>query len=147
MILKIEINNKSKSPVAKGLVWKIAKKTLNVSFFEFLKKKEILLSVALVGPAEIKKLNKNFRKIDKATDVLSFAEYKSFEKIKKEKNDEIFLGELILCYNDIASYAKQEKIKIRRELAEVISHGVLHLLGFDHSEEMMRIQKEVAENF
>lgn len=147
MILKIDINNKSKSPVSKDFIFQVAKKTLDDPVLEFLKNKTVSLSVALVGALEIKSLNKKFRKVDRATDVLSFAEYESLAKIKKEKNSEIFLGELVLCYNDIASYAKQEKIKIRRELAEVISHGILHLISFKHGKEMFKIQKEVAENF
>ena len=145
MNLYLELNNKAKSPVSKGVVDKIVQKTLENESFDFLKNKEISLSMALVSAKEIKELNKNFRKIDETTDVLSFAEYSDVKKIKKEKNQEIFLGELILCYNDIAGYAKREKLKIKNQLAEVISHGVLHLLGFEHGEKMFAIQKKVAE--
>lgn len=147
MILHLETNNKSKSPVSEDAIDRIIQKTLEDASFDFLKNKEISLSVALVGAKEIKELNKKFRKIDEATDVLSFAEYDDIKKIKKEKKPEIFLGELILCYNDIAGYAKIEKLKMKNQLAEVISHGVLHLLGFEHGEKMFAIQKKVAEKF
>ncbi len=147
MILHLETNNKAKSPVSQGAIDRIVQKTLEDASFDFLKDKEISLSVALVGAKEIKELNRKFRKIDEATDVLSFAEYDDIKKIKKEKKSEIFLGELILCYNDIAGYAKREKLKMKKQLAEVISHGVLHLLGFEHGEKMFAIQKKVAEKF
>jgi probable rRNA maturation factor len=147
MILHLETNNKSKSPIKKDIIDKIVRKTLKGAGFDFLKNKEISLSVALVGAKEIKELNKKFRKIDEVTDVLSFAEYEDTKSLKKEKEPKIFLGELILCYNEIAGYAKKKKMKIKNELAEVISHGVLHLLGFEHGDKMFAIQKKVAGSF
>jgi probable rRNA maturation factor len=57
----------------------------------------------------------------------------------------LFLGELILCYDDIRQYADKEGVKVKKELAKVISHGILHLLGFEHGERMFSLQKEVAE--
>jgi len=147
MILYLEINNKSKSPIEKDFIYKVVRKSLDYFGFSFLENKKIALSIALVNAAEIRSLNKKFRKVDKTTDVLSFAEYEDTKSLKKEKKQELFLGELILCYNDIASYAKKKKMKIKNELAEVISHGVLHLLGFEHGDKMFEIQKEIADNF
>lgn len=147
MILHLEVNNKSKSPLEETLICKVAQKTLKELDFGFLKNKKISLSVALVDEKEIKELNKKFRKVNKATDVLSFAEYENSQSLKKDKSRELFLGELVLCYNNIASYAKKKKIKISTELAEVISHGMLHLLGFEHGNKMFKIQKETAKYF
>lgn len=147
MNLHLELNNKSKSPVSEILVERVVQKTLKDLSFDFLEKKEITISVAVVDEREIKDLNKKFRKINKTTDILSFAEYGNIQSIEKEKSKEMFLGELILCYNDIADYAKGKKMKIKTELAEVISHGVLHLLGFKHGNEMFSIQKKIAANF
>ena len=147
MILKIDINNKAKSPVSQDLIYEVAQKTLSIPSFVFLKNKKVSLSAALVSVKEMRELNKKCRKIDATTDVLSFAEYKNIEAMKKEINREIFLGELILCYNDIVSYAEKKKMKIRRELAEVIAHGVLHLMGLNHGSKMFKIQKEIAGDF
>ena len=147
MFLQLEINNKSKSPIKKTLVCEIVQKTFNELNFVFLKNKKISLSMAIVDEKEIKELNRNFRKVNKTTDVLSFAEYKSVESLKKEKHPELFLGELILCYNDIANYARKKKAKINTEITEVISHGLLHLLGFRHGNKMFGIQKKIADIF
>lgn len=147
MILHIDVNNKSKSPIKKTLICEVVRNIFKEPDFVFLKNKNVSLSIALVNEKEIKELNKKFRKVNKATDVLSFAEYKNSQSLKKDKSKELFLGELVLCYNDIASYAKKKKIKISMELAEVISHGMLHLLGFEHGDKMFKIQKEAAKNF
>jgi probable rRNA maturation factor len=144
MKLNLEVNNKSKSSFSRSSINEVVKKTLNKVGFVFLRNKKISLSLAFVSEKEIKEINKKFRKINKTTDVLSFAEFEDSKSLKKEKSEEIFLGEIILCYNYIRDYAKKNKIKVKTELAEVISHGVLHLLGFKHGDEMFKIQKEVA---
>ena len=83
--------------------------------------------------------------VGQLTDVLSFAEYKSLAALKKANEKEIFLGELILCYNDIKEYAEMNRRNVKRELATVVSHGLLHLLSFSHGSRMFRLQDAVAE--
>lgn len=146
MSLILEVNNKSKSPIGSKFLSGIVKDALEKSELCFLKSKNINVSLAIVDPKEIRKLNRIYRKKDSVTDVLSFSEYKSFDEIKKETNEEIFLGEIILCYNDIKKYSKKEKINFEEELAKVVSHGILHLLGFKHGKEMFGIQEKVAGN-
>ncbi len=143
MKLNLEINNAAKSPVRKKLLEDAVKKTLKAGGLDFLARKYISLSIAIVGAREIKRLNKIYRKVDAATDALSFAEYKDAEALKKAVDKKIFLGELILCYDDIKEYAARENVKLEKELANVVSHGVLHLLGFKHGEEMLGIQDRV----
>jgi probable rRNA maturation factor len=144
MKLSVEINNKSGERIKADIFTYVIKETLKLSGFDFLAKKEISISVALVDEKEIKKLNRIYRKKDAVTDVLSFAEYKNIELMKKEKETAIFLGELVLCYNDIRKFAKKNKINPKKELAEVISHGVLHLLGIKHGQKMFAIQKKAC---
>ncbi len=160
MKLKLEINNTAKSPVRKKLLEEAVEKTLAGSGLGFLARKNISLSMAIVGAREIKKLNKIYRKADAATDALSFAEYKNTEALRKAVDnppacpDEteskraggVFLGELVVCYTDIREYARKNKIGLRKELANVVSHGVLHLLGMKHSKKMFAIQEKVSHN-
>ena len=145
MSLNLEINNLVKSPVKKTLVRKTIVKTLEKSGNLELAKKSLTLSLAWVSEAEIRRLNKTYRKKDKATDVLSFCEYEDAVQLKNATEKELFLGELILCYNYIHKYAREKKERGETELARVVSHGVLHLLGFRHGEKMFTIQNEVAE--
>jgi len=144
MKISVEINNQSQSPVRGDFFANVMKKTLMSKEFDFLRKKEIGVSVALVGKKEIKAINRQFRKKNEVTDVLSFAEYKNLGEIMKAKDKRVFLGEIILCYNDIARYAKKLKKNIKQELAQVVSHGILHLLGFAHGKKMFEIQEKAA---
>lgn len=144
MKLNIEINNRSGGRIKKDLFYDVIRKTLELSGVG-LDKKNISVSIALVPEKEIKSLNKAYRKKDAVTDILSFAEYKNMAEIRKEKKAVIFLGELILCYNDIKKYAAKNKISPKTELANVLGHGILHLLGFQHGQKMFYIQKRVCE--
>jgi len=142
MKLNLEINNQSKSPVKKAFfaaAWKMAFADKSLAFPS---SKNFNLSLALVSKAEIKKINRIWRKKNEVTDVLSFAEFKSLKAIRASREPEIFLGEIILCYDDIKAYAKQNGLKIKVELAKVFLHGILHLLGFKHDQKMFALQNK-----
>jgi len=79
------------------------------------------LSLAFVGKKEIQRLNKNFRKKDKATDVLSFS-----------LGDGNYLGEIVICPEVVKGNAKKYGMTVRAEMMKVFVHGILHLLGYDH---------------
>jgi len=147
MKLALEINNTDKSPVKKAFVEKVIRKTLAKSGYVELANKTLNLSLAWVNEAEIRRLNKLYRKKNKATDVLSFCEYEDAAELKKTAEQELFLGELILCYNYIKEYASEcsSEKELQKELARIIAHGVLHLLGFSHGKKMFAIQDAIAE--
>jgi len=147
MKISIEINDQVKSGIKKSFFKSAVKNALEASDFLDLGKKNISLSIAIVSQEEIKRLNKDYRKKNAVTDILSFSEYVSTEEIGKEKLVDLFLGELVLCYDDIEEYAKKEKIPLEKELANVTIHGVLHLLGLDHGTKMFGLQKEILDNF
>jgi len=147
MKINIEVNNETQEVILDDFFLKIAEKTFAEVNWKFLEESSVLISLAIVSPTEIQRLNKEYRQVDSATDVLSFAEHKKINAniaaAEMELNGEIFLGELILCYDDISEYAKKEGIEFPVELANVFSHGILHLLGFEHGEEMFAIQNKV----
>jgi probable rRNA maturation factor len=142
MKLNLEINNKAKSPVKKAFFAAAWKTALADKALAFPSSKNFNLSLALVSKAEIKKINRIWRKKDEVTDVLSFAEFKSLKAIRASREPEIFLGEIILCYDDIEAYARQNDLKIKAELAKVFLHGVLHLLGWKHGSKMFALQNK-----
>lgn len=134
----IEINNKSKYIVDKKFLIGIAKKVLKGE-----NKGKSYLSVALVGPAEIKKLNKKYRGKNKPTDVLAFNNVSCF-MLHVSRLD---LGEIIICSQVVKSNAKKFNTTFKKELARVLIHGILHLLGYDHEKlkkeaEAMRKKEE-----
>ena len=94
--------------------------------YKFLKK-EISFSLLLSNNLNIKRLNKQFRNNNKATDILSFP----FDK-KKKFSKKSYIGDIIISYNFIDK-PKSQKLKFFKEkLIKIFIHGFLHLLNFDH---------------
>lgn len=149
MKLKIDINNTAKSPAKKAFVKKVILMTLEKSGYLEFAKKSLNLSLAWVDEVEMRRINKLYRKKDKATDVLSFCEYEDASDLKKVVDQDLFLGELILCYNYIQEsvVGRTSEIDLQKELARIIAHGVLHLLGFSHGKKMFIIQDVIASEF
>ena len=88
-----------------------------------------LFTVILVDENKIQELNRDYRKIDKVTDVISFA----FEdNDKKEYNKIRILGEIYICIPRMKQQAIDYGHGETRELAFLGVHGLLHLLGYDH---------------
>ena len=127
--MSVEINNKTKAKINLSLVKKIARK-----FLKKHKKEKKDLSVAFVGDKKIKELNKNYRKINEVTDVLSFP------------GEEKFLGEIIIDYNQVKRQARQFRGQgmraVKEELIFILAHGLLHLLGYDDGTEVGRREME-----
>lgn len=107
-------------------------------------KEQVTLSAVLVSPERIQELNRTYRGKDAVTDILSFGEYADTDAFRKEEGKDIFLGELFFCYDFISRSAKEDEVSIKREMTYVFSHGILHLLGYDHSDEMFAIQDAVT---
>ena len=106
--------------------------------YKFLNKK-VHLNLLLSNNKKIKKLNKEFRKKNKPTDILSFP---FNEKLKISK--QIFIGDIIISYNFI-NKPKSQKLKIFKiKLIKIFIHGFLHLLGFNHlkNKDYIRMLKE-----
>ena len=140
----VEINNKTKTKISEKILSDILVKTVEFSHLSCLLKKDIQLSVAVVDANEIRQINHKYRKKDSPTDVLSFADYENPEEICKDDSPIIFLGELILCPEIIEETKHDENFSISNEYAYIISHGILHLLGYDHGEMMHGIQDKVV---
>jgi len=97
------------------------------------------MEVIFVSPEEIKNINANYRKIDKATDILSFP--------NDDVNDSS-IGDCFINLERAFSQADEYGHSIEREVAFLAVHGYLHLIGYDHDtkeneEEMFRIQEEI----
>ena len=122
----VEINNLTTISVRDGHLKKIVEAVLKEENI----KKDMDLSIAFIGKEEIKKINKQYRAKDEATDVLSF----QGEAIKNE------LGEIVICLDKVAENAKDSGYSFKKELEQDLIHGLLHLLGYDH--EKNRIEEK-----
>ena len=99
-------------------------------------RKKYSLDVILLTDEEMIKLNKEFTKRNKTTDVLSFS--------LEEKGSD-FLGEVYVSLDQAKRQAKEYKVSFQEELFRLVIHGVLHLLGYDHKktkEKKLMQQKE-----
>lgn len=134
----IEINNLTMVSVDEELLKKVAKKVLKEE-----RQEDRDLSIALVGQGRIRALNKKYRGKNRVTDVLAFpGPIVSFEKfkiggIKKTEG----LGEIIICLREVKKNAKRFGSVFERELAKVLLHGILHLLGYDHEKSEIEAKK------
>ncbi len=87
-----------------------------------------LISLSFSGDRKITELNNSYRKINLATNVLSFPSYLN-------QNNELFIGDIIFSIETICKEAKRDNKSINNHLIHLFVHGVLHLLGYDHKTE------------
>ena len=103
------------------------------------------VSVTLTDDAHIHELNKNYRGVDRPTDVLSFALTESDEPEVEGGPDTEILGDLVLSVERVAAQAEEYGHSLRREAAFLTVHGMLHLLGYDHIEDEDREEMEAEQ--
>lgn len=130
------IYNKAKQSVLTGAEIKRLIKNILTRF----KSLDKTLSIQFVGEKKIRELNKEYRGVDRVTDVLSFG------------LDGEDLGDIFICYAQIRKQAKIYKVSVKEELARMLAHGVLHLLGFGHQnksdeKKMLKLQDKLIKSF
>lgn len=115
---------------------------------------EVEVSVTLVDKDEIYRLNKEFRHVERPTDVLSFpmmeyeepAEFTSTKFLQSitlsPETEELVLGDIVICSPIVCEQAREYGHSELREFSFLVVHSLLHLFGFDHMEETERLQME-----
>ncbi len=130
----------------KSLIKKIFKEIVS---FEEIKSKipfgdKVSFDVVFCDDAKIQEINKDYRGIDKPTDVITFALFMDTDDAMDNENS---LGEIIIS---VDTAKKQAKNGLETEICYLICHGILHLLGFDHQTKkdynfIVNIQNQVTE--
>jgi len=105
------------------------------------------VSVTLTNNDYIHQLNRKYRQIDRPTDVLSFALNESEEPDIENGPDINVLGDIILSVERAEEQAVDYGHSLRREIAFLTVHGMLHLLGYDHMEEADRLEMEKEQRY
>ena len=118
----------------------VIKKVLSQCFKEEnLEKSKLCITVILTTPERIREVNREYRNIDKATDVLSFPMFtmdELDEMIKKQQfENEDMLGDIIISIDKVKEQAIEYGHSFERELSYMVVHGFYHLMGYDHIEE------------
>ncbi len=97
------------------------------------------ITITLTTPENIRKINREYRNIDKATDVLSFPMFEKDELDKKIKEKDFehedILGDIIISIEKVEEQAKEYGHSFERELSYMVVHGFYHLMGYDHIKE------------
>ena len=99
------------------------------------------IDVLLTHDAGIHQINLDMRQVDRATDVLSFPEFDLTPGQLPDEEDAdpgtglVPLGDMVISMEHVAAQAKEYGHSNRRELAYLVVHSVLHLLGYDHLDE------------
>ncbi|MBR2712190.1 MAG: rRNA maturation RNase YbeY [Bacilli bacterium] len=116
--------------------------------FNYMNIKDSVMSIIIVDNEYIHKINKEYRNIDRETDVISFAleEGESIDEPVKT------LGDIYISIDRVYSQAKEYGHSVKRELFFLVTHGFLHLLGYDHmnkddEKKMFSLQEEILDSY
>lgn len=142
MVVKIEIFNNSSYSIELDDF-----KKYFLSIMKDLQVEDALVDIIIVDNEEIKKINKEYRNIDNVTDVISFA----LEDVEFKTPFRI-LGDIYISYEKVKEQALKYEHSEKRELYFLATHGLLHLLGYDHMNKkeekiMFDLQKELLDKY
>lgn len=153
--MNLIINNTTKKDLnlEKDLEKDLEKVIGEVLKIEKVDEKKCEISISFVDEKKIRELNRNFRSIDKTTDVLSFPIEDFFNEDRKTllKKPYLMLGDVVICLDVARKQAKELGHSFEREIMYLTCHSILHLLGYDHMEDedkkiMRAREKEVMKN-
>ena len=108
------------------------------------------VSITLVDNTAIAALNREYRGVDEATDVLSFAMMEGEEFLDLNEDGEAVMGDIIISMEKVLEQAREYGHSIEREFAFLVVHGTLHLLGYTHdgqqdTKRMRQREEEILE--
>lgn len=146
MTVLIDIRTEGFPEELEAVMEKIALDSLKYEGFQ----EECEISISIVDNEEIHQINKQFRGIDRPTDVLSFPQltFEEGEIMDRNENGEVVLGDIIISLERAREQAEEYGHSLKREIAFLTAHSMLHLLGYDHMDDgpqkaQMRDREEV----
>lgn len=124
----------------------LAEKVIKKCFEEEKISDKLYINIILTNPENIRKINKEYRNIDKETDVLSFPMFEKDEilDLRNLVIDEV-LGDIIISIEKVKKQAIEYEHSFEREFAYMLVHGFYHLMGFDHMEESEKQEMRAKE--
>lgn len=133
--VQINYNNIEENEEYNKIIHNVLKKCFEEEGLDNL---NIYINIILTNPEEIRKINKEYRNIDKETDVLSFPMFEK-EEIKEilqtKLNNIDVLGDVIVSIDKVYEQAKEYNHSFEREFAYMLVHGFYHLMGYDHMQD------------
>ena len=149
--MKLIINNETNEDInIKNDLEKVIREVLDV---EKIDQEKCEVSLSFVDEEKIRQLNKDFRSIDRVTDVLSFPIEDFFNEDRENilKKPYLMLGDVVICLDVARKQADDLGHSFEREIMYLTCHSIFHLLGYDHIEDddkkiMRKREKEVMKN-
>lgn len=147
-ILEVNYIETEENPQNEKIINAVLKKCFEV---ENMDKLGLYVSVTMTCPSYIRKINNEYRKIDKETDVLSFPMFEKDEidSMIESQNNIVHdvLGDIIVSVDRVMEQAIEYGHSFERELAYMIVHGFYHLMGYDHmTDEEKNVMRAKEEN-
>ena len=129
---------------------KIVKRVVEQCFKEEkLTDSKLYISITLTTPEHIHEINKQYRNVDKETDVLSFPMFEKDELDNKIQNQDFehedVLGDIVISIEKVKGQAEEYGHSFEREFSYMIVHGFYHLMGYDHIEEEDKVRMRPKE--
>ena len=103
------------------------------------------VTIRLVDESEITQLNRDYRYKDKPTNVLSFPFQTEFDDALTDQADFNLLGDIVICHSVIVQEASQQSKSVIDHYAHMVVHGILHLCGYDHHDDVNAEKMEALE--
>lgn len=127
--MKLAVRNFTRTSISTALLGRIAR--------EFARQEnlpqEAEVSLVLVGNRRIRNLNRKWRGLDKATDVLSFEGDFHFSLPRPQRNVQgLYMGEILIAVPMARKQARLHGHSLQKELSVLFVHGLMHLIGYDH---------------
>lgn len=136
MMYNIEYLEVEENKLYESIIDKVVRQCFEV---ENLTNSKLYISITLTTPDNIHKINKQYRNIDRPTDVLSFPMFEKEELDNKIKNQDFLhedvLGDIVISIDQVQKQAEEYGHSFEREFAYMIVHGFYHLMGYDHIKE------------
>ncbi|MBU0625768.1 rRNA maturation RNase YbeY [Patescibacteria group bacterium] len=134
-----------------GVTANFVKKIIDLAYQSSAGYQAVHVDISIVTDQEMQRLNRIYRGVDSTTDVLSFSYIDDSSGIFIDATDESspsLLGEIVISSEQIHRQAIEKKCEILQEFALMLVHGVLHLMGHDHTTtqdeiEMFSLQQRI----
>lgn len=134
----IEINNLTVIKVNERFLRKAAELVLKGEKTN----KKAELSIALIRSGKMKEINRKYRNKNRATDILAFPSFdEGYGRQAKFLQKDSELGEVVICPSEVKKNAKRFRLACKKEMTNVLVHGVLHLLRYDHEKSERKAKK------
>jgi len=143
MSLKLDFTNETRGKVDDAVfkpLFKLFLKDLSAKISKILKDKNGKISLIIVDDKKIHKINKEYRGVDKPTDVISF-EYME-DKSAVYGGENIVVGDIFISLDTAKKQALEHNHSLEKELGILFVHGLLHVLGFDHNNDKEEVEME-----